>query len=65
MGTGTSESCSEEEGVEKKAVINKDDPAFIFTVGNASQVGERPGEHPYQPVLFDVETEDLRMVSIF
>ena len=64
MGTGTSDSCSDEEG-EKKAVINKDDPAFIFTVGNASQVGERPGEHPYQPVLYDVETEDLRMVSIF
>ena len=28
-------------------VRDKDDPQFIFTVGNASQVGERPGEHPY------------------
>jgi hypothetical protein len=46
-------------------VRNKDDPQFIFTVGNASQVGERPGEHPYQPVVFDVDTEDKSLVSIF
>ena len=46
-------------------VRDKDDPQFIFTVGNASQVGERPGEHPYQPVVFDVDTEDKSLVSIF